>query len=104
MEAAEAVYREGVAATEGPLMYTLYLAFLREQLEASMEASGVDTEGHLGKLKGQAKSLAKRILQVHVSLGSCIGCMAATYDRPKAQSMSRQCKSYNPGKPSLSII
>ena len=65
-KAAEAVYQEGVEATEGPLMYDLYLAFLREQLEASLEACGVDPEGHLGKLKGQAKSLAKQILQVRL--------------------------------------
>ncbi len=64
MEAAEAVYREGVVTTEGPLMYDLYLAFLKRQLKASLEASGAEPEGHLGKLKGQAKSLAKQVLRV----------------------------------------
>lgn len=64
VEAAEAVYREGVVTTEGPLMYDLYLAFLKRQLKASLEASGAEPEGHLGKLKGQAKSLAKQVLRV----------------------------------------
>ena len=83
VEAAEAIYKEGVAATEGPLMYDLYLAFLREQLEASLEASGVDPEGHLGKLKGQAKTLAKHVLQVELLQCPCIGCMTATCSRPE---------------------
>ena len=83
VEAAEAVYREGVAATEGLLMYELYVAFLREQLEASLEASGADLEGHLAKLKGQAKSLAKQILRVRLLSSSFSGCTAATCSRPK---------------------
>ena len=75
LEAAETVYREGVAATEGSLMYDLYLTFLREQLDTSLMASGVDPEGHLGKLKGQAKRLAKQILQVRLASSSYVGCI-----------------------------
>ncbi len=63
-EAAAAVYTEGLAATQGPKMYDLYLAFLGERLEAWAEAHGVDHQGALLKLKGQGKSLAKQMLQV----------------------------------------
>lgn len=81
VDTAEAVYREGLAATGGPLMYDLYLAFLREQLEASLEASGVAPDGHLGKLKGHAKALAKQIMQVRLLSSSCIGCTAVMCSR-----------------------
>ena len=64
-------------------MYDLYLAFLRKQLGASLAASGVDPEGHLGKLKGPAKSLTKHILQVERSSSPCIECMAVTCNRPE---------------------
>ena len=106
VKAAEAVYREGVAATGKPLMYSLYLAFLREQLEASLEASAVDPEGHLGKLKGQAKSLAKQILQVRIFLSSWIGCMAIMCNRTRLGTvkMSRKGQVHNPGEPVVSIV
>ena len=65
-EQAVAVYTESLEATQGPRMFELYLGFLRERLGAWAEASGVDPQAPLLKLKGRGKATAKRILQASV--------------------------------------
>ena len=106
MEAAEAVYQEGVAATGGPLMYDLYLAFLREQLEAYLQASRVDPEDHPGKLRGHAKTLAKQILQVNSYQAPVLDAwlLCATGPRLALWMSQACCHSYNPGEPVMSIV
>lgn len=73
-EAAAAVYAEALAATQGPRMYDLYLAFLGERLEAWAEAHGVDYQGAPLKLKGQGKTLAKQVLLVRTLVSYTMVC------------------------------
>lgn len=65
-EQAAAVYTESLEVTQGPRMFELYLGFLKERLDAWAEASGVDPQAPLLKLKGRGKATAKRILQASV--------------------------------------
>ena len=65
-EQALAVYQESLEVTQGPRMFELYLGFLGERLDAWAEASGVDPQAPLLKVKGRGKATAKRILQASV--------------------------------------
>lgn len=64
--AASAAYTDALSATQGPQMYDLYLAFLKERLGAWAVANGVDEHGPSFKLSGQGKSIAKQMLQVRL--------------------------------------
>lgn len=67
--AATAVYEQALAATVGPQMFDLYLAFLNEQLKEILPEDEQQQEGgSVLKLRGEAKQLAKQILQARLLL------------------------------------